>query len=411
MIDYMIGRRVAVTGLGAVTSIGADREETWKNLLDGVCGIRPMTLFDTSTYRTQTAAQIDEIPDDFLSASDKRRMSRADRLGIVAAREAIAQSGLELSAEDPTRIGVVLGGGVSGLLESEANYGRILAGQRSRPSLFVNHQPDAITDRLAQYFELCGLKSTIATACSSAAIAMGYAYDAIRAGLADVVLTGGSDVLARLTYGGFNALRSVDPDPCRPFDRNRKGLSLGEAAGILVFEEAGRARRRGAPILAEFRGYGVTSDAYHMTAPDPSGVAGARTVAMALTSAGLNSEDVDYVNAHGTATPANDSAESAALKLGLGHRAAEIPVSSSKSMIGHTLCASGGIEGVISVLSIRDQAVPPTIHLEEPDPACDLDYVTDGARPLRVRAVLSNSFAFGGNSAVVAFSRFEPGPA
>jgi 3-oxoacyl-[acyl-carrier-protein] synthase II len=240
---------------------------------------------------------------------------------------------------------------------------------------------------------------------------MGYAYDVIRRGLADVVLTGGSDVLARLTYGGFNSLRSVDPNPCRPFDRNRKGLSIGEAAGILVFEDADRARRRGAAILAEFRGYGVTSDAYHMTAPEPSGRAGARTIAAALASARLDPSDVDYVNAHGTATPANDSAETNAMKIALGERARAIPISSTKSMIGHSLCAAGGIEGVISVLALRDQVAPPTIHLEEPDPECDLDYVPEGARPVRIRAVLSSSFAFGGNSAVVAFSEFSGGRA
>jgi 3-oxoacyl-[acyl-carrier-protein] synthase II len=232
---------------------------------------------------------------------------------------------------------------------------------------------------------------------------MGYAHDAIAAGWADVVLTGGSDVLARLTYGGFNSLRSVDPGPCRPFDRERKGLSIGEAAGILVFEELERARRRGAPILAEFLGYGVTSDAFHMTAPDPSGSAGGRTIRAALASAGVNASDVDYVNAHGTATAQNDSAETAAIKVALGERAREIPVSSIKSMIGHCLCASGGIEAVATVLTLRDQLVPPTIHYENADPACDLDYVPNAAREGNIRVAISNSFAFGGNSSVVVF--------
>jgi 3-oxoacyl-[acyl-carrier-protein] synthase II len=407
----MFGRRVVVTGLGAVTSLGSDVEATWEKLLAGACGIRPLTLFDPSAYRTQTAAQIDEIPDSFLSAVEKRRMSRADRLGIAAAREAVDRAGLDRNREDPGRIGVILGGGVSGLMDSEANYGRMLAGGRSRPSKFLNHQPDAITDRVAQYLGVEGIKSTVTTACSSSAISMGYASDAIRAGLADVVVTGGSDVLARLTYGGFNSLRSVDPDPCRPFDRARKGLSIGEAAGILVFEEEQHARRRGAPILAEFRGYGVTSDAYHMTAPDPSGVAGSRTLREALRSARLNEDEIDYINAHGTATPANDSAETLAIKLGLPGRAKSLPISSTKSMLGHTLCAAGAIEGVVSVLALRDQAIPPTIHLEERDPECDLDYVPEGARELPLRAVLSNSFAFGGNSAVVAFARYGLGSA
>lgn len=400
-------RRVVVTGLGAVSSIGSSVSEFWPNLLAGVCGIRPVSLFDASAYRTQTAAEVSDIPDAFLTPAEKRRMSRADRMGLVAATEAISQSGLDISREDPARIGVILGGGTSGLLDSEAFYEIWLNGGKGRPSRVLNHLPDAITDRVAQRFGLEGLKSTITTACSSAANAMGYAYDSIVAGLADAVVTGGSDVLARLTYGGFNSLRSVDPEPCRPFDRERRGLSIGEAAGILLFEEEERARRRGAPILGEFLGYGVTSDAFHMTAPDPSGVAGARTIRAALDAAGRNAADVDYVNAHGTATPQNDSAETAALKVALGDRAREIPVSSIKSMIGHCLCASGAIEAVATVMTVREGRIPPTIHYENPDPACDLDYVPNEARELPVTLALSNSFAFGGNSSVVVISRYE----
>jgi 3-oxoacyl-[acyl-carrier-protein] synthase II len=400
-------RRVLITGMGAVTSIGAGLSEFWRNLLAGTCGIGPFSLFDSSSYRTQTAAQVREIPDGFLTPSERRRMSRADRMGVAAAREAIEASGLDLSREDPTRLGVILGGGTSGLIDSEAFYELSLRGRKARPSKVLNHLPDSITDRVAQRFGLLGIKSTITTACSSSANAMGYAYDVIAAGMADVVLTGGSDVLARLTYGGFNALRAVDPDPCRPFDRERKGLSIGEAAGILVFEDEAHARRRGAPVVAEFRGYGVTSDAYHMTAPDPSGVAGGRTLQAALANAGLNAEDVDYVNAHGTATPQNDSAETAALKAALGERARKIPISSIKSMIGHCLCASGAIEAVATALTVRDGKVPPTIHYENPDPACDLDYVPNAARDVRVDVALSNSFAFGGNSSVVVLARYD----
>jgi 3-oxoacyl-[acyl-carrier-protein] synthase II len=398
-------RRVVVTGLGAVTSIGPNVPQFWNALLAGTCGIRPFSLFDPSAYRTQTAAQALEIPDGFLTPAETRRMSRADRMGLAAAREAIEQSGLDLSRENPHRIGVILGGGTSGLLDSEAEYERHLKARKPRPTRILNHLPDAITDRIAQRFRLGGIKSTITTACSSSANAMGYAHDAIVAGLADVILTGGSDVLARLTYGGFNSLRSVDPDPCRPFDRERKGLSIGEAAGILVFEEWERAKKRGAPILAEFLGYGVTSDAYHMTAPDPSGAAGGRTVKSALAAAGVNPEDVDYVNAHGTATPQNDSAETAALKSALGDRALEIPISSIKSMIGHCLCASGAIEAVATVMTVREGKVPPTIHYENPDPDCDLDYVPNDARDVDVRVALSDSFAFGGNSSVVVIAR------
>jgi 3-oxoacyl-[acyl-carrier-protein] synthase II len=400
-------RRVVITGMGAVTAIGSDLETSWKGLLAGACGIRPLTLFDASSYRTQTAGEVAEIPDGFLTPAERRRMSRADRMGVVAAREALAASGLDLSRVDPTRVGVILGGGTSGLIDSEAFFELYLRGRKARPSKVLNHLPDSITDRVAQRFGLQGIKSTITTACSSSANALGYAFDAIKAGLADVVVTGGSDVLARLTYGGFNSLRSVDPDPCRPFDRQRRGLSIGEAAGLLVLEEAGHARRRGAPVVAEFRGYGVTSDAYHMTAPDPSGAAGGRTISAALHNAGVNADDVDYVNAHGTATPQNDSAETAALKAALGERARRIPISSIKSMLGHCLCASGAIEAVATALTVRDGKVPPTIHYENPDPACDLDYVPNAARDHEVRVALSNSFAFGGNSSVVVLARYE----
>lgn len=398
-------RRVVVTGLGAVTSIGGNLSEFWRNLLAGACGIRAVSVFDATKYRTQTAGEIREIPDSFLSAADKRRMSRADRMGLAAAREAISESGLDLDRENPERVGVILGGGTSGLLDSEDFYARHLEGRPARPSRVLNHLPDAITDRVAQRWGLQGIRSTITTACSSSANAMGYAFDAIGAGLADVILTGGSDVLARLTYAGFNSLRSVDPEPCRPFDRDRRGLSIGEAAGILVFEDAEHAKKRGAPVVAEFLGYGVTSDAFHMTAPDPSGVAGARAVTAALASARVEPGDVDYVNAHGTATPQNDSAETAALKVALGPRAKDIPISSIKSMIGHCLCASGAIEAVATALTIRDQAIPPTIHYENPDPLCDLDYVPNEAREADVAVALSNSFAFGGNSTVVVLGR------
>ena len=392
--------------MGAVSAVGGTLETFWKGVLEGVCGIRPFSLFDSASYRTQTAAEVTDIPDGFLTPAERRRMSRADRMGVAAAREAILASGLDMGREDPSRVGVILGGGTSGLIDSEAFFELYLRGRKARPSKVLNHLPDSITDRVAQRFGLEGIKSTITTACSSSANAMGYAFDAIAAGLADVVVTGGSDVLARLTYGGFNSLRSVDPDPCRPFDRERKGLSIGEAAGILVFEEEGRARRRGAPVVAEFRGYGVTSDAYHMTAPDPSGSAGGRTIRAALENAGLDPSDVDYVNAHGTATPQNDSAETAALKAALGNRAREIPVSSIKSMIGHCLCASGAIEAVATALTVRDGKIPPTIHYANPDPACDLDYVPNAARDAGVDVALSNSFAFGGNSSVVVLARY-----
>jgi 3-oxoacyl-[acyl-carrier-protein] synthase II len=397
-------RRVVVTGLGAVTSLGNDLASTWEGLVSGRSGIGPITLFDASRFRTHLAAEIKELPSGF-EPRLRRRLSRTDIIGLTAAAEALADAGLDLGREDPSRVGVVLGGGVSGLLDSENYYRDLLAkGPRhARPTKVLNHPPDQTTDRIAERWGLLGPRSTITTACSSSGTSLGYAADLIRHGFCDVVVTGGADTFARLTHGGFNALRAVDPEPCRPFDRRRKGLTIGEAAGILVFESEEHARRRGARIRARFLGYGVTSDAHHMTQPEPTGEAGARTIAACLAASGLNSEDVDYVNAHGTATPQNDSSETAAIKRALGARAREIPISSIKSMLGHCLCSAGAIEAVSTVRTIETGLIPPTIRLEEPDPECDLDCVPIVARQVPVKMALSNSFAFGGNSTVVAF--------
>jgi len=398
-----------VTGLGAVTSLGNTLRETWNGLTEGRCGIRRITLFDPTPYRTQLAAEIPVLPDGFDPAL-RRRLSRSDVIGLTAAAEAIADAGLDLGSEDPTRVGVVLGGGVSGLFDSE-NYfieklGKGTGARRPRPTAVLNHPPDQTTDRIAQRWGLLGPRGTITTACSSSGTSLGYAADLIRHGLADVVITGGADSFARLTHGGFNTLRAVDPEPCRPFDKRRKGLTIGEGSGMLVFEEEGRARRRGARIHARFLGYGVTSDAHHMTQPEPSGEAGARTIEACLASAGIDASRVDYVNAHGTATVQNDSAETAAIKRALGPRAREIPVSSIKSMVGHCLCSAGAVEAVATVMTIVAGVVPPTINYVEPDPECDLDVVPNAAREARVNVAISNSFAFGGNSTVVAFGAF-----
>jgi 3-oxoacyl-[acyl-carrier-protein] synthase II len=395
-----------VTGLGAVTSLGNTLKETWDGLANGRCGIRRITLFDPTPYRTQLAAEVPVLPDGFDPAL-RRRLSRSDVIGLTAAAEALADSGLDLASENPARIGVVLGGGVSGLLDSE-NYfieklGKGTGARRPRPTSVLNHPPDQTTDRIAQRWEFLGPRGTIATACSSSGTSLGYAADLIRYGLADIVVTGGADSFARLTHGGFNTLRAMDPEPCRPFDRRRKGLTIGEGSGILVFEEEGRARRRGARIHARFLGYGVTADAHHMTQPEPSGEAGARTIEACLKSARIDGSRVDYVNAHGTATPQNDPAETAAIKRALGSRAETVPVSSIKSMIGHCLCSAGAVEAVATVMTIATGVVPPTINYAEKDPDCDLDVVPNVAREMRVSIALSNSFAFGGNSTVVAF--------
>lgn len=393
---------VVVTGLGAVTAIGGDRESFWRGLVEGASGIRPLELFDPARYRTQTAAWIDEsgLDTSFLTPRQRRTTSRADRFGLLAAREAVADSGLDLAALPPHRVAVVLGSGAGGLFEAEGWLEHLLhSGRAGRPAEIISHGPDFVTNRIAAWFGAAGVRSTVVTACSSSTVAIGQAADLLRAGLADVVLTGGSDSLARLTYGGFNSLKVVDPDPCRPFDRDRKGLSLGEGAGILVLERRDDAHRRGARVWCRVAGYGVTSDAYHMTAPEPSGEAAARTMTAALAHARVDPAEVDYVNAHGTATLQNDRAEAAGIHRVFGARTGRLPVSSIKAMVGHCLCSAGAVEAVATCLTIARGVLPPTLRFSQGDPEHPLDVVPDTARPAAVTTAISNSFAFGGNSA------------
>jgi 3-oxoacyl-[acyl-carrier-protein] synthase II len=396
---------VVVTGLGVVSAVGADRESFWRGLTEGVSAIRRLELFDPTAYRTDIAAWIDDAGLDlsFLTPRQRRTTSRADRFGLLAGREALADAGLDLATVDPTRVAVVLGSGACGLLEAEGWLRQVMVdGEYGRKREILSHGPDFATDHLASYFGVAGIRLTVVTACSSATVAIGKAADLVRAGLADIALTGGSDSLARLTYGGFNSLRVVDPNPCRPFDRERNGMSVGEGAGILVLERAGAARRRGAPIYCRVAGYGVTSDAYHMTAPEPTGEAAGRAMASALRHARLDPSEIDHINAHGTATTHNDSAEALGIHRVFGDRARRIPTSSIKSMIGHCLCSAGALEAVAACLTIERGVIPPTLRWENPDPECALDVVPNTAREMTVRTVLSNSFAFGGNSASLA---------
>jgi 3-oxoacyl-[acyl-carrier-protein] synthase II len=400
---------IVVTGLGAVSALGGDRESFWRGLTEGRCGIRSLELFDATAYRTQIAAWIDETDLDlsFLSPRQRRTTSRADRFGLLAALEAVADSGLELSRLEPERLAVILGAGASGLFEAESWFrGVVVDGVAGRLSQIVAHGPDLVADRVASWLGAAGPRSTVVTACSSSTLSIGMAADLLAAGLADVAVTGGSDALARLTYGGFNALRAVDPEPCRPFDRDRAGLSLGEGAGILILEREADARHRGASIYCRVAGYGATADAHHMTAPEPSGQAGARTLTAALADARFDAASIDYVNAHGTATRQNDPAEAAALLRVFGDRArragGSLPVSSIKSMIGHCLNAAGALEAVATCLTVARGVVPPTVSWRHADPDCDLDVVPGTARQLPVRRALSSSFAFGGNSACLA---------
>ncbi len=405
-------KRIVVTGMGTLNAIGANVEQFAGSLRQGVCGISEMDLFDTTGFRTHKGGQIKNFDPRRLIPSEfsLKRMSRADQLSFAATLEALTDAGLyPLPASLKESTGVAIGGGAGGLLEAEQFYAQLLKKglDRSRFSRLSAIFCASSADRIASSLELQGPKSTFMTACSAGATALGYARDLISNGQADMMLAGGVEPMCRITYAAFNALKSIDENVCRPFDKNRAGLSLGEAAAIMVLEPLETAVNRGAKIYGEVLGYGVTCDSFHMTAPDEQASGAVRAMRSALADSGLAIEDIDYINAHGTATPVNDVTETRAIKEVFGKRAYAIPVSSTKSMHAHTLGASGALEGVVSLLSLACGFIPPTIHYGEPDPECDLDYVTGGARSARLRAVLSNSFAFGGNNTTVIYGKYE----
>jgi 3-oxoacyl-[acyl-carrier-protein] synthase II len=385
--------------------------EFYSALYEGRCGISVVDLFDTSEYRTHTGGQVNEfrsrdlIPKPF----SLKRMSRSDQMALAAALEALADAGLlPVPGALQSYVGVVIGGGAGGMLECEPVYARYLEGieKVSAYSRFASFCCASSADHIANQLGLLGPKTTFMTACSSGATAVGYARDLIQSGQAPVIVCGGTEPLCRITYAAFNALQAVDPEYCKPFDKDRQGMSLGEGAGILVLEALSHARQRGAAIYAEVLGYGVSCDAHHMTSPDPEAGGAVLSMAAALDDARVTADQVDYINAHGTATPANDAMETKGIKAVFGPRATSIPVSSTKAMTGHTLGAAGAIEAVVSALAVHYQFVPPTIHHEIPDPACDLDYVADGPRRADVSVVLSNSFAFGGNNTSLVLGKY-----
>jgi 3-oxoacyl-[acyl-carrier-protein] synthase II len=403
--------RVVITGLGTVNALAKNTADFSRTLKEGVCGIGPVTLFDTAAYRTHTGAEVknfqprEMIPPRF----SLKRMSRADKMAFAATIEALTNAGLfplpENLCEDT---GVVLGVGSGGKPEAEAFYQDYLRnqGRRSRFSRLAPICPASSADHITAHLGLMGPKTTFMTACSSGATAIGFARDLIERQAATVIIAGGVEPLCQTTYASFNALQTVDPEYCKPFDRHRQGLSLGEASAVLILESLTHARDRGARIYGEVLGYGVTCDSYHMTSPDVAASGAVRAIRAALQDAAMSADRVDHINAHGTATPANDAMETKAIKEVFGKRAYRIPVSATKSMTGHTLGASGALSAVISLLTIQEGFVPPTIHLHDADPECDLDYVSTGARPAVVNVVLANAFAFGGNNTTVIFGRY-----
>ena len=402
-------KRVVVTGLGAVSAVGNTLPEFWDSVIGGKDGTKEITAFDPSPYRTKIAAEVSGLdPLAHFSKKEIRRLSRCDQFGLIAFREAWRSARLDQDPIDKERVGVVLGAGSGGILSVEKYFRDFYQGmKRSSPSLLISYSLSTTTDLIAIESDLKGPRTTTATVCSSSSAAIGVAYELIQMGLADVVITGGSDSICEVSFSGFSSLKLVDPESCKPFDKRRQGLIIGEGAGILVLEELEHALRRDAAIRSEIAGYGICADAYHLTSPEPNGEGVERVIRLALAHAGISPEEVDTINAHGTATPFNDIAETRGIKRVFGERAREIPISGIKSMVGHCLGSAGGIEAVATVLTLETGVIPPTIHYEVPDPFCDLNYTPNRSIQKDVRIAISNSFAFGGNNVCLVFKKFK----
>ncbi len=401
-------RRVVVTGLGAVTSLGWKVEDLWSRILRGESGIRSLQTIDTAPFRSKIGGEIvDWSTNGYIDAKEAKRLDRFAQFGVAAGIDAVRDSGIDFSREDSYRCGTILGSGIGGLLEIEAQHLRMLNRGPEKVSAFT--VPKMMTNAACGYisilYGLRGMNQAVSTACASATNAIGDAVRAIRYDEADVIVTGGTEAaLTPLGLSAFSSMRALserNDDPAgasRPFDAGRDGFVLSEGAGLMVVEELEHAKARGAKIYGELLGYGWSADAGHITQPDQNGTGASYAIRKALNDAGLNPEQITYVNAHGTSTPLGDQAETAAIKNVFGEHARSLSVSSTKSQLGHLLGASGGVELICCLLALRDGVIPPTINYETPDPLCDLDYTPNHAREREIEAAMSNSFGFGGHN-------------
>jgi len=409
-------RRVVITGVGMITPLGIGVEQSWNGLLAGRSGIKKITQFDAANFPTRIAGEVDGFnPEEYIEPKEIKKMDRFIHFALAAAQMAMNDSGLKITDENAERAGVIVGSGIGGLRSIE-HYHSVLLEKGPRritpffiPMLVVNLASGQISIK----FGAKGPNSAVVTACATGSHAIGDAFKIIQRGDADAMIAGGTEaVITPLGIGGFNAMKALstrndEPEKAsRPFDMDRDGFIMGEGAGVVILESLETALERGAGIYAEIVGYGMAADAYHITAPSPNGEGAARCMKMALKDAGVDPGVVNYINAHGTSTKAGDEIETSAIKTVFGEYAYKIPVSSTKSMTGHLLGAAGGVESVISVLSIKDDIIPPTINLDTPDPECDLDYVPNQARRTTVNYALSNSFGFGGTNACLLFRKF-----
>jgi 3-oxoacyl-[acyl-carrier-protein] synthase II len=413
----MVKRRVVVTGTGLITPLGTGTEKTWRNLCDGKSGVSHITRFDTTDYAVKIAAEVKDFnPEDFIEPKLARHLDPFVQYAVAAAGMAIEESGLTIDETNAIRVGVFTGNGIGGLSTIEKYHNVFLErGPRKITPFFI---PMVISNlsggQISIVYGAKGPNLSVTTACAAGTHAVGEAFRSVSRGDCDVAITGGSEsTICSLAIGGFNAMKALsrnneNPEKAsRPFDKDRNGFIISEGAGMMVLEELEYAKNRGAHIIAELIGFGLSGDGHHMAAPPEDGNGAVRCMQMALDDAGLNPEDIDYINAHGTSTPLNDVVETRAIKTVFGEHAYKLAISSTKSMIGHMLGGAGGVESVFLALSIRDQRIPPTINLENPDPECDLDYVPNKARETVIRAAISNSFGFGGTNGVLVMKKFE----
>lgn len=404
-----------MTGLGIISPVGLSIAEAWRNILAGNSGVRPITAFDVSEFPVRFGGTIEGFEvTDYISKKDARKMDTFIHYGVAAGIQAIRDAGLAINEQNAERIGVSIGSGIGGLPGIERNYHAYLQGgpRKISPFFVPGNIINMISGNLSIMYGLKGPNIAMVTACTTGTHSIGEAARIITYGDADVMVAGGAEMATTPTgLGGFAAVKALstrndDPETAsRPWDKDRDGFVLGDGAGVMVLEEYEYARARGATIYAELVGYGMSGDAHHMTQPSENGEGAARCMRNALRDAGLNPDQVDYVNAHGTSTPAGDVAEVRAIKTALGEHAGKIAVSSTKSMTGHLLGAAGGVEAIFSVLAIRDQVAPPTINQFTADPACDLDFVPNQARNMKIDVAISNSFGFGGTNGTVVFKK------
>lgn len=409
--------RVVITGMGTVNPLGLTVQESWKNAINGVSGVGPITLFDSSPLNVHFAAEVKGFePDKYMDAKEARRRDRFEQLGAAAAKDALASSGLEITEANSGRTGVLVSSAIGGLksLQDAVIMNYTEGPRRVSPFLIPMLMPNGAAGMIAIDFQIKGPCFSVASACASGADGIGAALLMLKAGMIDAALAGAAEMTVCSTgvaafdrVGAMSRRNDNYSMAPQPFDKNRDGLVMGEGAAVLVLETESHAKARGANILAELAGYGATADAFHVTAPHESGAGGAAAMCMALESAKANMDELGYINAHGTGTPLNDQSETRAIKAAFGEKAYQIPISSTKSMTGHMMGATGALEAIFCVQAIREGILPPTIHYETPDPECDLDYIPNEAREKKIDLAISNAFGFGGHNAVLAIRKYN----